>query len=56
VFPPEPPVVSVSGRNGAPIFGAAERTLAGEHRSGMYGTIDGRLWREHDRRDSRWWA
>lgn len=48
VFPPEPPV-AMTGRperrtagKGAPLFGAAERTLAGEHRSGIPHTNDGR--------------
>jgi hypothetical protein len=41
VFPPEPPVAMTDGPErrtagkGAPGFGAAERTLAGEHRSGI---------------------
>jgi len=46
LFPPEPPVASVSrperraAGKGAPVFlGAAERTLAGEHRSGIYPPI-----------------
>ena len=42
VFPPEPPVAMTDGPErrtagkGAPVFGAAERTLAGEHRSGIW--------------------
>jgi hypothetical protein len=48
VFPPEPPV-AVSTRpersaavKGAPLFGAAKRTLDGEHRSGIHRSFDGR--------------
>ena len=49
VFPPEPPVammVSPEPRGdvmGAPGFGAAKRTLDGEHGSGMDENFDGRL-------------
>jgi len=32
---------------GAPVFGAAKRTLAGEHRFGIATSFDGRLRREH---------
>jgi hypothetical protein len=41
VFPPEPPVVFVppaerpAAVKGAPVFGAAKRTLDGENRSGI---------------------
>jgi hypothetical protein len=53
VFPPEPPVAIAirperrAAVKGAPLFGAAERTLDGEHRSGIHHSFDGRLWREH---------
>jgi hypothetical protein len=49
VFPPEPPVARLfrperSGADkGAPAFGAAKRTLVGEHRSGIDANLDGRL-------------
>jgi hypothetical protein len=49
VFPPEPPVaISISperrgGVKGAPAFGAAQRTLDAEHRSGIHFSFDGRL-------------
>jgi len=49
VFPPEPPVAtsgSLERRTdvkGAPVLGAAKRTLDGEHRSGIHPAIDGRL-------------
>jgi hypothetical protein len=49
MFPPEPPVaITVSperrgGVKGAPVFGAAKRTLDVEHRSGMDNSFDGRL-------------
>jgi len=33
---------------GAPVFGAAERTLAGEHRCGTYLSRDGRFRRNHE--------
>jgi hypothetical protein len=48
VFPPEPPVatnVSPERRTdvkGAPLFGAAQRTLDVEHRSGIPPQLDGR--------------
>jgi len=48
VFPPEPPVAEISrpqrraAGKGAPLFGAAKRTLAGEHRCGITGNLDGR--------------
>ena len=46
VFPPEPPVAQYRGRNGAEPsrapFGAAKRTLDGEHRSGIHRSFDGR--------------
>ena len=48
MFPPEPPV-AITFRSerrtdvkGAPLFGAAERTLDGEHRSGIHRSFDGR--------------
>ena len=49
MFPPEPPVAITawperSGAvKGAPLFGAAKRTLDSEHRSGTHDTFDGRL-------------
>ena len=49
VFPPEPPVAMMvspgprGGVKGAPGFGAAKRTLDGEHGSGIDDEIDGRL-------------
>jgi hypothetical protein len=49
VFPPEPPVAITvwperrGAVKGAPQFGAAKRTLDGEHRSGIDQTFDGRL-------------
>src|SRR5262249_24553573 len=61
VFPPEPPVAVPIGPErrgagkGAPVFGAAKRTLAGEHRSGIYRLATGGV-AGHDRHDSRWWA
>ena len=48
VFPPAPPVATTSrperraAVKGAPWFGAAKRTLDGEHRSGIPGLVDGR--------------
>ena len=48
VFPPEPPVAMVGGPErraavkGAPVWGAAKRTLDGEHRSGNGERFDGR--------------
>jgi hypothetical protein len=48
VFPPEPPVAITirperrGDVKGAPQFGAAERTLDVEHRSGIHHTFDGR--------------
>jgi len=48
VFPPEPPVaISIwperrAAVKGAPLFGAAKRTLDCEHRSGTQDTFDGR--------------
>jgi hypothetical protein len=48
VFPPEPPVAMEGGHNGAeavkgaPEFGAAKRTLAGEHRVAKRRGINGR--------------
>ena len=48
VFPPEPPVAYAgsperrAAGKGAPAFGAAERTLAGEHRSGTTSATDER--------------
>jgi hypothetical protein len=48
MFPPEPPVAITSlperraAVKGAPLFGAAKRTLDGEHRSGTPYDIDGR--------------
>jgi len=49
VFPPEPPVAIMvwperrGGVKGAPVFGAAKRTLDVEHRSGIHRSFDGRL-------------
>ena len=49
VFPPEPPVAITvrperrGAVKGAPLFGAAKRTLDGEHRSGIHHSFDGRL-------------
>jgi hypothetical protein len=49
VFPPEPPVAMMvppeprGGVKGAPGFGAAKRTLDGEHGSGIDEDVDGRL-------------
>jgi len=49
VFPPEPPVAITirperrGAVKGAPLFGAAKRTLDGEHRSGIHRSFDGRL-------------
>jgi len=49
VFPPEPPVAMMvlpeprGDVKGAPVFGAAQRTLDGEHGSGMDEDFDGRL-------------
>lgn len=49
MFPPEPPVAITirperrGGVKGAPLFGAAQRTLDGEHRSGIHTGFDGRL-------------
>jgi len=49
VFPLEPPVANIirperrGGVKGAPGFGAAKRTLEGEHRSGIHIRLDGRL-------------
>ena len=48
MFPPEPPVATTSrperrtAVKGAPLFGAAKRTLDSEHRSGTHETFDGR--------------
>jgi hypothetical protein len=48
VFPPEPPVATTirperrAAVKGAPLFGAAKRTLDGEHRSGTPTRVDGR--------------
>jgi len=48
MFPPEPPVAIViwperrAVVKGAPQFGAAKRTLDGEHRSGTDKSFDGR--------------
>lgn len=46
VFPPEPPVADPVGQNGAQLararVRAAQRTLAGEHRSGIHWHLDGR--------------
>ena len=48
VFPPEPPVAFIlrperrAAVKGAPLFGAAKRTLDREHRSGIHHTFDGR--------------
>jgi len=39
-----PPERRTAGK-GAPVSGAAERTLAREHRCGIPPFIDGRLWR-----------
>jgi hypothetical protein len=45
VFPPEPPVANAgwperrTDGKGAPGFGAAQRTLAVEHRSGMFQNV-----------------
>jgi hypothetical protein len=63
VFPPEPPVATAFGWNGAQrakgalVSGAAQRTLAGEHRSGI-GLLSGRADSGENTisRDSRWWA
>jgi hypothetical protein len=49
VFPPEPPVAITipperrGDVKGAPVFGAAKRTLDVEHRSGIHRSFDGRL-------------
>jgi hypothetical protein len=49
VFPPEPPVAITiwperrGDVKGAPQFGAAQRTLDVEHRSGIHRSFDGRL-------------
>src|SRR3954469_6782485 len=49
VFPPEPPVAITvwperrGDVKGAPLFGAAKRTLDVEHRSGIHPSFDGRL-------------
>jgi hypothetical protein len=49
VFPPEPPIAIMlsperrAGVRGAPVFGAAKRTLEVEHRSGIHLGFDGRL-------------
>jgi len=49
VFPPEPPVAITipperrGDVKGALLFGAAERTLDVEHRSGIHRSFDGRL-------------
>ena len=49
MFPPEPPVAITvppdrrADVKGAPQFGAAKRTLDGEHRSGIDQASDGRL-------------
>jgi hypothetical protein len=48
MFPPEPPVAIITWPErradvkGAPQFGAAKRTLDGEHRSGIQYRVDGR--------------
>ena len=48
MFPPEPPVATTiwperrTAVKGAPLFGAAKRTLDGEHRSGTQYNVDGR--------------
>ena len=48
MFPPEPPVAIAirperrGAVKGAPLFGAAKRTLDGEHRSGTHHNLDGR--------------
>jgi hypothetical protein len=48
MFPPEPPVAITiwperrAAVKGAPLFGAAERTLDSEHRSGTRESFDGR--------------
>jgi hypothetical protein len=48
MFPPEPPVAIITWPErradvqGAPQFGAAKRTLDGEHRSGIRHRLDGR--------------
>jgi hypothetical protein len=61
VFPPEPPVATLLGPErraagkGAPLFGAAERTLAGEHRSGNRDLPTGGGAGSRSG-DSRWWA
>jgi hypothetical protein len=50
VIPPEPPVANPTSPQrravgkGAPAFGAAERTLAREHRCGITGNCDGQFW------------
>jgi hypothetical protein len=60
VFPPEPPVAMTHGPErrgagkGAPAFGAAKRTLAGEHRSGTPQKRRRAAERGHDPCDSRW--
>src|SRR5690348_18477909 len=59
VFPPEPPVARTLRQNGAQpararAFGAAKRTLPGEHRSGSPQNVDGRRSGGHDPCDSRW--
>ena len=54
VIPPEPPVANFTSPQrraagkGAPFFGAAERTLAGEHRCGTYPLLDGRIRWDHE--------
>ena len=48
MFPPEPPVAMTlsperrAAVKGAPLFGAAKRTLDCEHRSGTQHSVDGR--------------
>ena len=50
VFPPEPPVAPATPAErpgavkGAPVFGAAKRTLDGEDRSGIGVLMTGGLW------------
>jgi len=54
VIPPEPPVADLdspqrrAAGKGAPVFGAAERTLACKHRCGIYRLLDGRIRWDHE--------
>jgi hypothetical protein len=54
VIPPEPPVAESitpqrrAAGKGAPVLGAAKRTLAGEHRYGTCQLLDGRIRWEYE--------